>query len=172
MGPVRIAALLFLIAFPASAQSLGELAKKEKERRQKLPPSKVITEEDLKKVGGDTFSVSGVEAAPSTRQESETGSSANSSSSPSQKDREIAELHARYQQRYDSQKASIARAQEHLADCQAARGIYILNRASKRDCRSAEQSVREAEDALRRIEDELMNEARKAGIPPGRVRLR
>jgi hypothetical protein len=171
MGPIRIAALLCLIAFPASPQSLAELAKKEKERRQKLPPSKVITDEDLKKVEGDTFSVTGVEAAPSAAGRN-AEASANSGTSLSQKDRGIAELHARYQQRYESQKVSIARARENLADCQAARGIYILNRAAKRDCRAAEQSVRAAEDALRRIEDELMNEARKAGIPPGRVRLR
>jgi hypothetical protein len=53
-----IAASLLAVAVPVSAQSLGEIAKKEAERRKTLPPAvKTYTNEDLKKLSpwaGDT----------------------------------------------------------------------------------------------------------------------
>jgi hypothetical protein len=46
-----IAAALLALAVPVSAQSLGELAKREAERRKALPPAvKTYTNEDLKKL--------------------------------------------------------------------------------------------------------------------------
>jgi hypothetical protein len=76
----RIAGLATAIVFIASlapAQSLGELAAKEKERRKGMKPSKVYTDEDLKKVNGasgtseasssdGTTSTDTVAAAPAT----------------------------------------------------------------------------------------------------------
>jgi hypothetical protein len=62
-----LAMLLGLAGF-APAQSLGELAKKEKQKRQGKPAPKAITEDDLGRAGTKgTFSVtgeSGAEAAP------------------------------------------------------------------------------------------------------------
>lgn len=52
---LRVAAFAALLAFvtgAAGAQSLGELAAKEKERRKSLKPTKVYTDSDLKKSGG------------------------------------------------------------------------------------------------------------------------
>jgi len=54
-----LAATLLTVAVPVSAQSLGDLAKKEQERRKKLPPAaKTYTNEDLKRLtpmpGGET----------------------------------------------------------------------------------------------------------------------
>jgi hypothetical protein len=53
-----VAAWLLAVAVPVSAQSLGEIAKKEAERRKTLPPAvKTYTNEDLKKLApwaGDT----------------------------------------------------------------------------------------------------------------------
>ena len=46
------AAAIVLLASLAPAQSLGEIAAKEKERRKGMKPSKVYTDEDLKKVNG------------------------------------------------------------------------------------------------------------------------
>jgi hypothetical protein len=46
-----LAVVLLALAVPVSAQSLGELAKKEQERRKTTPPAKkVYTDEDLKKI--------------------------------------------------------------------------------------------------------------------------
>jgi hypothetical protein len=46
-----LAGVLLTMALPASAQSLGDLAKKEKERRKATPaPSKTYTNDDLKKL--------------------------------------------------------------------------------------------------------------------------
>jgi hypothetical protein len=71
-------AALFYLSQAASAQSLGELAEKEKEKRQGKPKAKVITENDLGRSGkrgtisitGDT-SATGEEAA-STEASAET----------------------------------------------------------------------------------------------------
>lgn len=53
-----VAAALLALAVPAAAQSLGEIAKREAERRKTLPPAvKTYTNEDLKKLtpwAGDT----------------------------------------------------------------------------------------------------------------------
>src|SRR5215471_5224150 len=52
-----LAGVMLTLAVPVGAQSLGELAKKEAERRKTTPPaSKVYTNDDLKKitVPGDT----------------------------------------------------------------------------------------------------------------------
>lgn len=173
MRPLRLALLLLCVALPATPQSLGELAKKEKERRQKLTPSKVIKDEDLGKARGGTFSGSEAEATPSTADEGEKPrSSASASSSSSQQERLAAQLHAEYQSRYDNKKSRLADEQKTLADCEAARGIYILNRAGPRNCDTEARYVSEVEEELRQIENELMEKARKAGIPPGKVRLR
>jgi hypothetical protein len=53
---VLLAGVLLTIAIPVCAQSLGELAKKEAERRKATPAAKVYTNDDLKKitVPGDT----------------------------------------------------------------------------------------------------------------------
>ena len=46
-----LACLIVALAVPAAAQSLGELAKKEQERRKSTPPAKkVYTDDDLKKI--------------------------------------------------------------------------------------------------------------------------
>jgi len=46
-----LAGVMIALAVPASAQSLGELAKKEQERRKALPQAKkVYTDDDLKKI--------------------------------------------------------------------------------------------------------------------------
>src|SRR5260221_5693378 len=46
-----IAAVLLTVTVPVCAQSLGDLAKKEQERRKTLPPAtKTYTNEDLKKL--------------------------------------------------------------------------------------------------------------------------
>src|SRR5215471_16694338 len=52
-----LAGVMLALAVPVCAQSLGELAKKEAERRKTTPPaSKVYTNDDLKKISvpGDT----------------------------------------------------------------------------------------------------------------------
>src|SRR4029453_10683543 len=54
-----LAATLLTVAVPVCAQSLGDLAKKEQERRKKAPPAaKTYTNEDLKRLtpmpGGET----------------------------------------------------------------------------------------------------------------------
>jgi hypothetical protein len=46
-----VAGVLLTIAIPVGAQTLGELAKKEQERRKAAPPAaKTYTNEDLKKI--------------------------------------------------------------------------------------------------------------------------
>ena len=65
------AAAIVLLASLAPAQSLGEIAAKEKERRKGMKPSKVYTDEDLKKVNGasgtsEAASADAVVAAPVT----------------------------------------------------------------------------------------------------------
>jgi SMC interacting uncharacterized protein involved in chromosome segregation len=51
-----LAGVMLTLAVPVCAQSLGELAKQEAERRKSAPPAKVYTNDDLKKitVPGDT----------------------------------------------------------------------------------------------------------------------
>jgi len=64
-----LAATLLTVAVPVCAQSLGDLAKKEQERRKKLPPAaKTYTNEDLKRLtpmpGGETPPKAGDPAKP------------------------------------------------------------------------------------------------------------
>ena len=64
-----LAAALLTVAVPVGAQSLGDLAKKEQERRKTSPPAaKTYTNEDLKRLtpmpGGETPSKAGDAAKP------------------------------------------------------------------------------------------------------------
>src|SRR6266508_364517 len=64
-----LVATLLTVAVPVCAQSLGDLARKEQERRKTLPPAaKTYTNEDLKRLtpmpGGETPSKAGDKAKP------------------------------------------------------------------------------------------------------------
>jgi hypothetical protein len=76
-----VAGALLTLAVPVHAQSLGELAKREQERRKTLPPpAKTYTNEDLKKLpppaGGDAATAAGDKAPAKTDPNAKPGAAA------------------------------------------------------------------------------------------------
>lgn len=112
--PVLVAAVALAAAPRVSAQSLGEIAEKEKERR-KGKTSKVITEEDLRKGGGsvqvlETETSTDAEAsAPAEGATPAEGTEAAAKPAPQGKsdDEKKAEKQAALQKEVDAERAHI-----------------------------------------------------------------
>lgn len=86
-----LACLLVVLAVPAAAQSLGELAKREQDRRKTTPPAKkVYTDDDLKKitVPGGTSSQPATPADPAKAADAAAAKDADAKTADSDKDKD------------------------------------------------------------------------------------
>jgi hypothetical protein len=172
---------LFLVAFVGglsagsiSAQSLVDVANKEKERRSKLEKQKqtqVITDRELQTSGrlpetlpASTTSSSGTENAASTQQPGEEGGG--------EEETEETRTREYWQNRVEVVKKKIADLEGRLQDPDMNWGGGLRNDVNPIGQRNLSQR-QEVERELAQAKAELQaiqDEARRAGVPPGWVR--
>jgi hypothetical protein len=171
--------LLLLTTTVLSAQSLAEIAAKEKERREKIPPSKVLGNEDLAGAEGNV-SVTGKKTEPEAiaTVPAEPLPTANKKS-------DWPEVFASCRSRYDAAKKLRDEKQDLIVNglpigtdlqripCQR----IMINEFTPGwiryaiDCERLEEEVKAQEVEMQKIQDDCLNEARKRSIPPGEARL-
>jgi len=186
MKHLYILALIVATASGASAQSLAEIAKKEKQRREKLPPGRVYGENDL-----GTSGTAEMPADETTSQDDETpkGRLVDWRQRQEERDRKRNEEWEKVFPTFQSRFASVLAVREEYADLyfnglpigadnKRISCARILSRWSVPGwtqhaitCESLEDKIREQEALLKEIEDECLESARRLGIPPGRARL-
>lgn len=185
-------AAVLLLAASVSAQSLGEVAKKEKERRKKLQESgasKVITETDL---SGSSSAPAGSTAEPETGEGDRDTDSAATGRRPAIPDQidpvpkdpsvESGEsdpwpaIFAEYQKDYRDAKAWLDFLVAFDRHCKQGTpppplppveggGYWMVN------CDSFGDDIARAQTLLKKIQDTCHEHARRMGVPPGRARL-
>jgi len=180
---MRTLCVLICLAVTASvstAQSLAEIAEKEKERRRKLPASKVIRDQDLATAQGNV-SVTGSEAEP------ESIDTAPTPAAPVEEEPESdwPRVFASCRSRYDAAKADRDQKQDLIVN-----GLPIgtdLERIPCSriminefmpgwiqyaiDCERLQEEMKVQEAVMVAIQEECLNEARIRNIPPGEARL-
>jgi len=172
------AGCLLLCAGLASAQSLAELAKKEKERREKIAESeaaKVITAEELTKTQGEESKKTDSETTDEVPQASSRGVIAESPK-PSVTFDSWDDTFAQYREAYQEAKAHLKFAQDFQRHCEEGTppppmprvpgGYWVVN------CEGVPESIAEIRNLMTEIQEECLDQARRNGIPPGRARLR
>lgn len=156
-----LAVLAVVCSDVAAAQSLGEIAQRERERRkEKGPGAKTYTEKDL--ASGRTPESGGKSASPSPTP----SASASPGASPAAdydrlKDKE---LEARWRERF-------ANARRHVAEAEArawttrVETVFVSGIPVQQNVRVFEETdeLRQA----RQVKGELEEELRRAGLPPG-----
>ena len=178
-----------LVAGPTSAQSLGEIAKKEKKRREQITSaaSSVITEETLSEDPAaatsepaeasdetDLGEGEGPPRRPSIPDDYLSSTGKLESSEPAD---EWAEIFAEYQQAYKEAKLYVQFAETTEKHCEDGTppppmppieggGLWMI------DCGSFEDAGKKARQAVKDIENACMNHARRLRVLPGRARLR
>ena len=173
---------LFLIAGVCFAQSLAEVAEKERERRQKLPPGKVIRDEDLEASEGKTVSLAGKQTDQRTVAEildGEDGPPDDASDSDwpevlaDCQTRYDAAKHARNERLYLIQKGLPIGADLERIPCSVinARGFLPGWIRYSIDCERLAEEVKEKQAMMDEIQEECLNEARIRSVPPGAARL-
>jgi chromosome segregation ATPase len=165
-----------LTAGPVPAQSLGEVAAREREKRAKQDkPPRTYTNEDLKKVGRP--GEAGSSSSPATQPAGESPAEASESSSDE----------ARWRQRADDARKVVASAEESARAIQDRIDALRLDRDPTRvmdpfRLQAIEAEIAKALEALEAAKAEvarakqaleaLQDEARRAGVPPGWLRER
>lgn len=185
-APIVVAASIVFAQSPAvSAQSLAEIAKQEKQRRERIPTGRVYSEEDLR--------VSGT-AHSNTEEEDQNQPTPNEKLDDWMKrqegrDRKREEAWEKIFASFKLRFGSVLALRDEYADLYF-NGIPIgadNKRISCRrilarwsvpgwtqhamTCESLEDKIREQEALLKEIEDECLEAARRLGIPPGEARL-
>ncbi len=176
-----LATLLCLLAVPALAggQSMGELARKERARREKLrkagASARTLTEKDLAATKGELANDPEADAAgkPATGPTSRSRSRADAQAAAREKAEaawrgRAAKAQARVdeaQRRYDRLDRMIRLGQPPMYDENGERVIYSARRLKKM-ADQAQVKLEEAEQAL----DDLREDARRASVPAGWLR--
>ena len=173
---------LSLIAGIGYAQSLAEVAEKERERREKLPPSKVIRDEDLAASGGRTLSLTGKEGDQRTVAEILDGEDAEAEEEPTSDWPQVladcparydAAEHARNERLYLIQKGLPIGADLERIPCSVinSRGFIPGWVRHALDCERLAEEAKEKQALMDQIQEECLNEARIRSVPPGAARL-
>jgi predicted nucleic acid-binding Zn-ribbon protein len=189
-----ISAFVLLVAVPVvvGAQSLGEVAKRQEEKKKKKstqPPSKVYTEEDLKKAresGSGTVNVlpeigSSSSPAASERPSGSEGGPARGENSVNAGPHDESSWRAEAGRRRDAVKVADSRVQ--MLEAQVAGLRSDMSPTNTQDPNRLQNQDRELRQALDNLEAarreldtarqslaNLDDEARRAGVPPGWVR--
>ena len=181
-------AILPALAAPtlARAQSLGELAAQEKERREKdkdkAKPAQSFGDDDLKRIGGDKKAKPTTQASPGAAAASG-AREGGSSGSPSSADRE--RLEKIWRARAGQKRAAVQKAQARVDELQAKVNNYLsgmnpepvqnptmyqqLEAEKAQAIEQLEAAKAQLETATRELAD-FEEEARKQSIPPGWLR--
>jgi len=186
MRQLYVLALIVTTASVASAQSLAEIAKKEKHRREKLTAGRVYGENDLGTSGATDLPVE-----PEGTQNEETQKGKRDDWVQRQEDRDR-KRDAQWEKTFPTFKsrfASVLAVRDEYADLyfnglpigadnKRISCARILARWSVPGwtqhaitCESLEDKIRAQETILKEIEEECLEAARRLGIPPGRARL-
>jgi hypothetical protein len=183
-----LAGVLLITAVPASAQTLGELARREQERRKKAPAAtKTYTNEDLKKLPPGPGSATDPAVKPADAKDAAkpagTGQPGDPAKVDATKPPEPAKDEAYWRARIDAARENL-RSNESFhealqvqinalsADFAARDDPYQRAKvADDRQKKLAEQArvAQEIDKAKKQIA-EIEDEARRAGVPPGWIR--
>lgn len=152
--------LASMMASYASAQSLAEIAKKERERREKLdqPKSETITERDLRTAGGAL--VESTVTVPGEEEEESDSTEGSTAEEPEQDERGT---RAEWQARIQAVDDRIARLEQQLNS-----PLYTNNPTGggMMDRQRLERQLAEA----RQERNAILAEARRKNVPPGWLR--
>ena len=173
---------LLFIAGVCFAQSLAEVAEKEKERRQKLPPGTVIRDEDLEASGEKPASLAEKETDQRTVAEILDGEDGRPDEADESDWPEVwADCQARYgaaenarnERLYLIQKGLPIGADLERIPCSVinARGFLPGWIRYSIDCERLAEEVKEKQALMDEIQEECFNEARIRSVPPGAARL-
>ena len=172
---------LTLTAGLAYAQSLAEVAERERQRREKLPPSRVIRGEDLEASGGKTVSLAGKEADERTVAEILDGEEGDRDEPESDWPQVLAECQARYDAAKNARNERLYLIQKGLpigADLERIPCSVINTRGFlpgwirySIDCERLAKEAEEKQALMDEIQEECFNEARIRSVPPGAARL-
>jgi hypothetical protein len=185
---IRLYVLALIVATTSvgSAQSLAEIAKKEKERRQNLPAGRVYGESDLGTSGAADVSAEETKSPDDETPKEKLGDWRQRQQKRNRaRDEEWEKIFPTFQSRF----ASVLALRDEYADLyfnglpigadnKRISCARILSRWSVPGwtqhaitCESLEDKIRAQEALLKEIEDECLESARRLGIPPGRARL-
>jgi len=183
---IAIAVVLAVAAIPVFAQSLGEVAKKEEERRKTVhKPAKVYTNKDLGSAPAPSTppDASAPAAAPSAPDDAVKKGSPSAKEAPPAKDKEPARDQAYWAGRMKSLRDAVSR-NETLAEALQSRINALTTDFVNRDDPAQRSRIeRDRKTALSELErtkkdivdgrkaiSTLEEEARRAGVPPGWLR--
>jgi hypothetical protein len=180
---MRLIAAALLFAVPASAQSLGELAKREQERRKAAPPAKkTYTNDDLKQVtpsgkpGDDAAKGADAKTAPGEK-------AAEPEKVEDKKPAEPAKDEAYWRGKITAAREDIRRNEAFkdalqsrinalTADFSARDDPYQRAKISDDRQKALAELTRVSEEIekTKKLIGEIEEEARRAGVPPGWIR--
>jgi hypothetical protein len=159
LGAVVVGAMT-LAATPGSAQSLGELAAKEREKRNKSRAAgKVYSDEDLRKHGGPPApadsSTEGAGAEAASAGASSEGGVGNEGGTTTEVD-ERAEREKAWRARWDKANTTLDQARADLATAQSAydNAPDLMKPAFQGRLDDAQKKVRDAQQAVDTLDDE------------------
>src|SRR2546426_7669790 len=182
LGALATVALLVAAATPVFAQSLGDLAKREEERRRKIPePAKVYTNKDL--ASGQTPSTPPASATPAAPAATPAAPDASKDKQAAAKDKEPAKDQAYWAGRLKALRDELAR-NETFAEALQTRlnslQADFVNRDDPAQRSVIERDRQKVASELSRLKQsitdgkkaiaDLAEEARRAGVPPGWLR--
>ncbi len=186
MRLLYVLALVVVTASLASAQSLAEIAKKEKRRRDKIPAGRVYGEHDLRTSGTTDVPL---EAEETQENEIPRDKIDDWVHRQEDRDRKREEEWDRTFPAFKSRFASVLAVRDEYADLyfnglpigadnKRISCARILARWSVPGwtqhaiaCESLEEKIKAQEAILKEIEEECLEAARRLGIPPGKARL-
>jgi len=152
-----------LAAAPGSAQSLGELAAKEREKRKARTAGKVYSDEDLRKHGSPAAAPAdpssegaGAPAAGSTGGEASSETGAVSETGTVSETDQRAEREKAWRDRWDKANATLDQARDEQTRAQAAydNAPDLMKPAFQGRLDDAQKKFRDAEQAVNTLDDE------------------
>ena len=164
------------------AQSLGDVAKKEKERRkatEKDKPVRVITEQDLGTGSPEMDDTEDAEVEPSRAGPSTPAPAEPASNSTGSRDR-LAEdpwndVFAGFREAYFEARQHLDLARQFQSHCENRTkppplppipgGFWLLN------CEGLPDAIEQIRSEMNAIQNDCFDRARRMGVPPGRARL-
>jgi hypothetical protein len=183
-----LAGVMVALAVPVCAQSLGELAKKEQERRKSLPTAKkVYTDDDLKKIAAASGIATDQPAKPADGTKgTDPGAPAGDSAKTADKDKDKAEApptETQWRARMTGARDTLRR-NEMFAEALQSRINGLTADFTARDdpyqraqiADSRQKALAELDQVKRDIESskkaitDIEEEARRANVPPGWIR--
>jgi len=181
-----LAAVLVALAVPAAAQSLGELAKKEAERRKTTPPAKkVYTDDDLKKITVPGGTAPDAAAKPADAAGKTDAAAADATKPADDKDKPAEKVagEAEWRGRMNAAREGLRRS-EMFAEALQSRINGLTADFTARDdpyqraliADDRQKALAELDQVKKDIENgkkaitDIEEEARRANVPPGWIR--